>query len=747
MTAVPQGNSEKVVFVSAFTHKTHLTNIRACYVKFLADFYSMFSDQIYTHLLDQAEKTFDVNLQNSLFQLNSHINKILPETQSKVLKSVNLYFEKGLIDVQKGESIDQDKLEIQTEYQVEKSVVLNTIKGVINSEAYVQLQKLNQVCERMDDALGTSASKLFSEQLLTILLDNYTQLSPEDSVNVILTGFIKKLLLNNIVEFLYVLYRQVEAIKTTDAPKHSQVNSDRHTAKNHTHSSFIAQQGSLSEYKSATVDSSKQEAKAIIAWINNGLFIPAMQMSHIKHELNGQVISTAEIVNLISEKGHEYIHELSGRGQALSQVVLNLMANSDTDEPQLSQVDVRIIKLVEMLFDFLWSDDDIPTKVKVSVSRLQLPTVKFALTSHDFLDNGENPIRLLIDRLSAAGMTIESDDDPVLQEIENVVDRIIRAENFKHEAMQALDEFNKFVLQEEKRAKIIEKRTYSTEFGLASSKHAQVFVDDFLNEQFMQANCLSEHTVLYLKSIWGKVLYITYLQKGVNDPLWAEHATLLEDLVWSLSEHIKPAEKSIWMQKVPEIVKQMKSVLVTRMINPYEMGEVFSELRRKHLDILTKLEYADEDDYFSFTPLKTVQDTDKLNSIASSHDESMVIDESVRVSALAKQEAQARVEMKEIYQWFEQFQPGDWFLLLEDDRTKQRIKLSCMLDQSLDVLFVNRFGMKSKTMHLKDFHQYVNAGTMKKLSKEPFFDRALKNVGRNIMSNADQSKVTDHQSM
>ena len=84
------------------------------------------------------------------------------------------------------------------------------------------------------------------------------------------------------------------------------------------------------------------------------------------------------------------------------------------------------IEVVALLFQAILTEERIPATVRVWFARLQMPTLRVAVSEPDFFSSAQHPARRLIDRMGACVMGFDAAPQGALPEIEAEVARIVQ---------------------------------------------------------------------------------------------------------------------------------------------------------------------------------------------------------------------------------------------------------------------------------------------------------------------------------
>jgi len=125
---------------------------------------------------------------------------------------------------------------------------------------------------------------------------------------------------------------------------------------------------------------------------------------------------------------------------------------------KVSTVDSDIISIVDMLFDFIIDDKQLPVAAKALLARLQIPMIKTALVDRSFIADKQHPAKRLLNQMARAAIglghehEIDGEDCPLIGKIEEIVSRI--CQEFAADIsvfVGALEEFDAFLAEEENR--------------------------------------------------------------------------------------------------------------------------------------------------------------------------------------------------------------------------------------------------------------------------------------------------------
>ena len=115
-----------------------------------------------------------------------------------------------------------------------------------------------------------------------------------------------------------------------------------------------------------------------------------------------------------------------------------------------TQEERATIEVVALLFQSILTEDRIPTSVRVWFARLQMPTLRVAMSEPDFFSSAQHPARRLIDRMGACVMGFDAAPQGAGPELEGEVARVVQVveafpETGRKVFQTVLVEFERFI--------------------------------------------------------------------------------------------------------------------------------------------------------------------------------------------------------------------------------------------------------------------------------------------------------------
>ena len=245
-----------------------------------------------------------------------------------------------------------------------------------------------------------------------------------------------------------------------------------------------------------------------------------------------------------------------------------------------------MIDIVSMLFDFILEDDSIQPEVKSVIGRLQIPMLKVGLVDQNFISNRRHPARLLLNELAHAGISCDMKDassKPMFDKIEQIADNIIQDFDkdialFDH----LLQDFNHFKTQFLRKTTIFEQRIKEAEEGKAKAETARGEVNQCLTELCSKKR-LPEVVKSILKNIWSHVMLLEKLKD--NESGWNSRVKVAKLLVWSVQNFQTAERLDKLVNKVPILVKSIKTGAELISFSPIEVTHLLEQLEGRLMRI------------------------------------------------------------------------------------------------------------------------------------------------------------------
>lgn len=387
----------------------------------------------------------------------------------------------------------------------------------------------------------------------------------------------------------------------------------------------------------------------------------------------------------------------------------------------LEEPDENVINLVSMFFDFVLDDQNLPVTVQALIGRLQIPILKVALKDKSFFEDTNHPARVLINRLAESSVGLGSDDKEKQDILFSLIQLIVQEIHDKYDG--SLDIFKEQLTllesqlaTEQRRAKVIEKRTSEAAVGQAKAEKARRVVRKTITERIKETS-LPVSVSDFLVKHWHKFLLSSHLRHGIQSPEWLDAVQVIDDLVWV----IKPHTDSKSQQRAIKLIPQLKERIQSGIKKANAQNDEWNTLLPQLFDVLD----------LSSTGRSTEVNQCKLNDnqkaalgiTAQAPEKSWQ-----EMTALERQQAKQNALHFESLQKAEDLVIGSWITLKEPNSKSIRCKLSAKLQETDSYVFVNRFGIKALEKDKKDVAMSIQKGQLRVLESGLLFERAMDRI-------------------
>ena len=392
---------------------------------------------------------------------------------------------------------------------------------------------------------------------------------------------------------------------------------------------------------------------------------------------------------------------------------------------QVNHVDEKTIEVIELLFNEILDDENITNAVRTIILRLQIPTVKVAMLDQQFFNNPNHPARTFLNTLSHAGIGITDDEDRLLSAIEVIIDTLLN--DYEQDSVsfqRALDSLNNIF---NKDSDSCQKKEQHTQKQILR-QHARKIVLAEL-QKLANGKTISKKIEPLVLKLWPTQMYQQYLGHGKDSDQWNESVSTLKLIIDSLQIPTTQKELQHLVNRQDEIMQLVQDKLYASKQDIETVNLAIYNLSESYLELINNADIDDpEDNNFSSFSLETfngsfndIKDFDTEIEAANSH-ESLLPEIQQDIAPVEDKREQLQLLPKEV-------KPGLWFQLFNgDDKPARRLKLSVIIMEEAQLIFVNRQGIKEMEKNAKIFAEELEQGTSKIIADHSVFDQALTNV-------------------
>ena len=385
--------------------------------------------------------------------------------------------------------------------------------------------------------------------------------------------------------------------------------------------------------------------------------------------------------------------------------LLQRQPTSDAGKPTLQQTDQDLIDLVSMLFEFILDDRNLSPPIQVLICRLQIPMLKVVVNDRSFFSKPTHPARKLLNTLARAGIgwsdRNEKNRDRLYHEIHRVVRRILDDPDCDVQLFDALhQEFEQFLIRENRKAALVEQRTRESERGRIKSRKAQETVDQLLRRKLTNRR-MPENVRNILLNGWSRVMFLAYLRDD-TEHRWQQSVRVVDDLLWCLQPLPESSDREQWIRVAPTLIKQLRAGLEEVSFNSVRLDQMMSELKQELTDAFRRQPPEDAAQSTATEP--------EPDPTSTAVEQQQLVEDEV---------------MSEHYTTIDQISIGDWLEFNLVNGTCFRCRLSAIIEEADCFVFVNRMGLKVMEKTRSELAHELRRDRLTLLDQGAFIDRAL----------------------
>ena len=255
----------------------------------------------------------------------------------------------------------------------------------------------------------------------------------------------------------------------------------------------------------------------------------------------------------------------------------------------MTTLDQNTVELLARIFDFVFSDQNIPDEIKRLLGQLQVPLLKTALVDKEFFFSEAHPARRLLDRLAQSGIGRGQDiaaDDPLYQMIERIVDRV------QHEFDQQLElysnvvaDLESFLVEEERNVKNALKTSIAEALREEKMLRAREAAEKDVAAR-IESGEVAGFVEIFLETQWTRILTLAHGVSARKPEALEKALKAMDDLIWSVKPKVSPDERKELVSKLPALLSLINAWLNAVKWDEPARVEFFSNLVERHAAIV-----------------------------------------------------------------------------------------------------------------------------------------------------------------
>ncbi|VAW51767.1 hypothetical protein MNBD_GAMMA06-1528 [hydrothermal vent metagenome] len=390
-------------------------------------------------------------------------------------------------------------------------------------------------------------------------------------------------------------------------------------------------------------------------------------------------------------------------------------SNGGNVTKQVNLLDERSIDFVGMMFGAIADDKTVSELMTSLIYQLQIPVMKVAMSDRTLFDEDEHPARATVDLLTFAGKGINNDKDNLYNELETVVDEILNEFDIDIKAFEkAVDELQEIIQKEQS----ITDETERNQQRKVLQEHAQHIVISQLKMVSCNKKIPNEIRPLVLKH-WSTLMLNRYIRHGRDSEQWMQSVLLLKLLLKCM--------QPIKYQSQLDLVETNHMALIEAVNDElYETQQDKSDIKNQIVSL--KKHFLQMIESYNLTLIDenngTINETISENSIITEEIETENSEETL-------QQIQQQIETakQKIAQLSSSTKPGVWYEIYNgEDKAIRRLKLSVILTDAAQLIFVNRKGIKVIEKDAAVFAKELEEDRSRLIADHSTFDHALGQV-------------------
>lgn len=465
-----------------------------------------------------------------------------------------------------------------------------------------------------------------------------------------------------------------------------------------------------------------------------------------------------------------FVQHLTGmqRGQAgglpLSPLVVEQIAGGQVNvlrelrgqavHQGMAQVDVMILDIVAMVFDYILDDSRIPDAMKALIGRLQIPVLKVAMLDRNFFSQKQHVVRRLLDTLADASMgwdEQEGHQGGLYRKMDELVQRILNQFEQQVDIFDiCLDEFEQYLREENRHMAEAAGRSAQVIQRQEARQRSHAFAADTVRTHLFDQN-VPELIGTFLTRHWVEVLADIQGRNGEDGPAWQGAVAAMDDLIWSVEpKHVQEDRKKL-VRLLPKLLKRLDQGLRDINLDQKERDRFFADLVKCHAEAVrasmqahpiaswqptmsgdalppqVETEPANQD-------FETVPETDQtpdptlLREIAATGEADQDEVEEITISDVHWLAGGDFRESDEHEAQVRGLKRGAWIEIRQEDGQETKAKLAWVSPLKGVYLFTNRLGQRAMSINAEGLAAKFRDGSVRVIDSVPLMDRAVNNL-------------------
>ena len=422
-----------------------------------------------------------------------------------------------------------------------------------------------------------------------------------------------------------------------------------------------------------------------------------------------------EVIKALSKLQHK-LTTLQNKNKCLTtdQIKQELLTDISKEhggavDKEVNILDERSMDFVGMMFGAIADDNTVSQLMTNLIYQLQVPVMKVAMSDDTLFEEDEHPARATVDLLTTAGKGINNEKDHLYNELETIVDDILDEFDIDIRAFEkAVDELQDIIRKEQALTDETEKKQ-QRQVVLEHAKH-------IILTQLKMVSCNkkipAEVRPLVLKH-WSTLMLNRYIRHGRDSEQWAQSVLLLKLLLKCMQPIRYQSQFNLVKNNHMALIEAVNDELYETQQDKNDIRDQVSSLKAHFLQMLEEYD------------LKLVDDNNEEIT-----EETLLDDESKETEEELQQiQDQIETAKQKIARLTSSTKPGVWYEIYNgEDRAVRRLKLSVILTDAAQLIFVDRKGVKVIEKDAAVFAKELEEDRSRVLADHSTFDYALGQV-------------------
>lgn len=444
-----------------------------------------------------------------------------------------------------------------------------------------------------------------------------------------------------------------------------------------------------------------------------------------QRDLNGKnCYERKEVVKALSSLQHKItsMHE-DTENLTAKKIKQELVADISKEhggiiDKQVNLLDERSIDFVGMMFSAI-SDDVAVSEIMTNlIYHLQIPVMKVAMIDRSLFESEKHPARETVDLLTAAGMGINVKEDRLYSELEEIVDSIL--DKFDIDIVtfeKAVDELENIIKKEER----LTSETEREQQKKILQEHARNIVISQLKMVSCEKQIPNNVRPLVLKH-WSTLMLNRYIRHGRSSEQWVQSVMLLK-LLLKCIQPVKFASQYDLLKKnhmalIEAVTEELYHTQQDKKLIKMQVAELKSHFIQLIDDYGLKVI---DNNHARISDVgigeQALNETMSESSVENTEDELQYVQQ------------QTEIAKQKIAQLPNATKPGVWYEIYNGaDKPVRRLKLSVILTDAAQLIFVDRKGVKVIEKDAEDFANELEESRSRVLADHSAFEQALGKV-------------------